>query len=366
VSKLRVALLFGGISTEHEVSVTSATNILQALDPGRYDPVLIGLDHGGLWRVLEGAGLPPEAVFESDEAAYAFPSLREGLEFLTGDGSSALSRRLDVVFPIIHGRGGEDGSLQGLFEVCSIPYVGAGVLSTALCMDKTLSKRALRDVGIPVLPSHEASRPEVLRDPGELIGRVERDFDYPVFVKPSNTGSSVGVVRAADRAELERGIAEAARYDHWVLVEQGVDAREVECAVLGGHDPEGSVLGEIGYRGEFYDYEAKYVSDSTELVIPAPLADALSEQVRSLAVAAFCALKCWGLARVDFFIDRRGEQVYLNELNTLPGFTDGSMYPRLWEASGIAPPELVDRLIELALERRREQDALVTRYETRL
>ena len=238
-------------------------------------------------------------------------------------------------------------------------------MSTALCMDKTLSKRALRDVGLPVLPSHEASRHQVMKDPRDLIERVERDFEYPVFVKPANTGSSVGVVRAADRASLERGIAEAARYDHWVMVEPGVDAREVECAVLGGHDPEGSVLGEIGHRGEFYDYEAKYVSDSTELVIPAAIPDALAEQVRSLAVAAFQALKCWGMARVDFFIDRRTEAVYLNELNTLPGFTDGSMYPRLWDASGIAGPELVDRLIELALERARERDALVTRYETR-
>ena len=365
VSKLRVALVYGGISTEHEVSVTSATAVLQALDPGRYAPVLIGLDHAGGWRVLDGAGLPPEAVFESDQPAHAFPTLREGLDFLTADGSSTLSKGIDVVFPIIHGRGGEDGSLQGLFEVCGIPYVGAGVMSTALCMDKMLTKRVLRDAGLPILPGHEASRHEVLRDSRGLIERAERDFEYPLFVKPTNTGSSVGVMRAADRAGLEHAIAEAARYDHWVLVEPAVDAREVECALLGGHDPQGSMLGEIGYRGDFYDYEAKYASDSTELLIPAPLPGALSDQVRSLAVAAFEALKCWGLARVDFFIDRRTERVYVNELNTLPGFTDGSMYPRLWEASGIALPELVDRLLELALERRREQDALVTRYETR-
>jgi D-alanine-D-alanine ligase len=359
VSKLRVALLFGGISTEHEVSVTSATTILQALDPARYSPILIGLDHEGQWRVLEGADLPPEAVFDSDRTTRAFPTLRDGLEFVKDGGGEALSRGLDVVFPIIHGRGGEDGSLQGMLEVCGVPYVGAGVMATALCMDKTLTKRVLRDAGIPVLPSHEAPRHA---DPEELIARVERDFEYPVFVKPANTGSSVGVVRAADRSELVRGIAEAARYDHWVLVEPAADAREVECAVLGGHEPEGSMLGEIGHRGEFYDYEAKYVSDSTELVIPAPIPDALADQVRALAVAAFQAVKCWGLARVDFFIDRRTERVYLNELNTLPGFTDGSMYPKLWEASGIAIPELVDRLIELALERRREQDSLVTRF----
>ncbi len=364
VSKLRVALLFGGTSTEHEVSIASATTILQALDPARYTPVLIGLDHAGRWRVHQGSDLLPEAVFESPEPEWAFPTLREGIEFLKADSTSALAGPLDAMFPIIHGRGGEDGSLQGVFEVCGVPYVGTGVLATALCMDKTLSKRVLRDAGLPVLPSHEAARQDVLRDPGELIARVEHDFDYPVFVKPSNTGSSVGVSPAGNRAALEAAIAEAARYDHWVLVEPGVDAREVECAVLGGHAPEGSVLGEIGYRGDFYDYEAKYVSDSTELVIPAPISDDLAEQVRTLAVAAFRALKCWGMARVDFFIDRTSERVYLNELNTLPGFTDGSMYPRLWEASGIALPELVDRLIELALERSREQNALVRRYET--
>ncbi|MBW2282318.1 MAG: D-alanine--D-alanine ligase [Deltaproteobacteria bacterium] len=361
---MRVALLFGGTSTEHEVSVSSATTVLQALDPARYTPVLVGLDHDGSWAVLEDPSVPPEGLFDCPDTVRCFPTLRGGLEFLRFDdaGDSALSGPLDVVFPIIHGRGGEDGSLQGAFEVAGVPYVGAGVLATALCMDKTLSKRTLRDAGLPVLPSHEASRHEVLEDATELIARVERDFDYPVFVKPTNTGSSVGVARAADRAELEAAIAQAAQYDRWVLVEPAADAREVECAVLGGHSPEGSVLGEIGHRGEFYDYEAKYVSDSTELVIPAPIPEALAEQVRSLAVDAFVALKCWGFARVDFFVDRRTEQIYLNELNTLPGFTEGSMYPRLWEASGIALPELVDRLIELALERHREQGALVTRY----
>ncbi len=368
MSKLRVALLFGGTSTEHEVSISSATTILDALDPARYTPVLVGLDHDRSWAVLEDPSVPPEGLFECPDAVRCIPTLHRGLEFLrsgSADGSGAenvLRGPIDVVFPIIHGRGGEDGSLQGAFEVAGVPYVGAGVLATALCMDKTLSKRTLRDAGLPVLPSHEASRHEVLVDPGPLIERVERDFEYPVFVKPTNTGSSVGVAHAGERAALERAIAHAAQYDRWVLVEPAADAREVECAVLGGHAPEASVLGEIGYRGEFYDYEAKYVSDSTELVIPAPIPETLSEQVRSLAVEAFAALKCWGFARVDFFIDRRSEQVYLNELNTLPGFTEGSMYPRLWAASGIALPELVDRLIELALERHRAQGALVTRY----
>lgn len=356
--------MFGGISTEHEVSVNSARTILKSLDPSRYTPVLIGLNHDGDWRVSERADMLPETLFDSAGGVPCFPTLRAGLDYSSGSGDpQALSAPLDVIFPIIHGRFGEDGALQGLFEVSGIPYVGCGVLATALCMDKILTKRALRDAGLPVVPGHEATRKQVLQSPAELIERVEQDTDYPVFVKPTNTGSSVGVGRARDRAELERCIAVAARYDRNVLVEQAISAREVECAVLGGHEPEASAIGEIGYRGEFYDYEAKYVSESTELMIPAPISEALAARLRSLAVAAFHTLKCWGMARVDFFIDRASEEVYLNELNSLPGFTHGSMYAQLWRQSGIALPELVDRLVELALERQREQNQLVRRFE---
>jgi D-alanine-D-alanine ligase len=366
VSKQRVAIVFGGRSTEHEVSIASATTILKALDPARYTPVLIGIDHGGRWHVAEaGCELLPETVFNSSDAVIASPTLGSELELHDVESqSSALAAPVDVIFPIVHGRGGEDGILQGVFETSATPYVGAGVASTALCMDKTLSKRVLRDAGLPVLASLEATRRELERDITAFTTRVEGEFDYPVFIKPSNTGSSVGVSKAQTREQLREGIQAATRYDFDVLVEPGLNAREIECAVLGGDPPEGSVLGEILFPHDFYDYEAKYVSDSTELVIPAQLSAEQSDEIRSLALRAFKALKCWGMARVDFFVERDSHRVFINELNTLPGFTDGSMYPRLWDASGIALPELIDRLIELALERQREQGSLEIRFKS--
>ncbi len=363
--KLRVGILFGGRSTEHEVSVVSATTVMKALDPGRYVPVLIGLDQDGTWRVAEPEHeLLPESVFTSDDAVQCFPGLRETLAFYGRDGAEeALATPLDVVFPIVHGRDGEDGSLQGLLELARIPYVGAGVLGAALCMDKTLTKRALRDAGLPVLPSLETSRQAALRNPDDLAGAAEELFpSYPLFVKPTNTGSSVGVKKATSRVHLKECIKEAARYDLDVMVEQAADAREIECAVLGGHDPQASVLGEIISANDFYDYEAKYISDDTQLIIPAALPEALADEIRAMALSAFRVLKCWGMARADFFVEHDGGRVWLNELNTLPGFTEGSMYPRLWDASGISLPHLVDRLIELAFERRAEQASLETHF----
>ena len=363
--KLRVGLVFGGRSTEHEVSVTSATTILKGLDPGRYAPVLIGIDHEGRWHVAEARQLLPEAVFTSSEAVATFPSFGSGLELRAlSDGGNVLGSPLDVIFPIVHGRGGEDGTLQGVLELAGIPYVGAGVVSGALCMDKSLTKRVLRDAGIPVLASLEAPRQALLRERDAFLDSVEQEFEYPVFVKPSNTGSSVGISKARTREELRSSIELAARYDFHVLVEPGLNAREIECAVLGGYEPEASVLGEIIAAREFYDYEAKYVTDDTQLVIPAPLDPEPTERIRGLALDAFRALKCWGMSRVDFFVGREDGRVWLNELNTHPGFTDGSMYPRLWEASGIALPELIDRLIELALERQQEQQALEIRFKS--
>jgi len=364
MAKLRVGIVFGGRSTEHEVSVTSATTILQALDPSRYVPVLIGVGHEGSWHVAEPESrLLPEAVIGSAKARTSFAGLRAGLELLTRDDARpALAEPLDAVFPIIHGRGGEDGSLQGLLELAGIPYVGCGVLATALCMDKVLQKAVLRDAGLPVVPCREISRHTAHHSTSAFVDAVEEAFAYPLFVKPTNTGSSVGVSKVRSRAHLVNAIKEAARYDHDVLVEPGVDAREIECAVLGGHAPQASVLGEIRYASEFYDYEAKYASEATQLVIPADVPAAPTEEMRALALAAFRALKCWGMARVDFFLERHTGRVFLNELNSLPGFTDGSMYPKLWEASGIALPELVDRLIELALERQRETASLEIRF----
>jgi D-alanine-D-alanine ligase len=362
VPKLRVGILFGGRSTEHEVSITSATTILHALDPARYEPVLIGVDHDGRWLAANApTGLLPEAVFSSAAAVEVTPALDAGLGLSERLGSARVAE-IDVLFPIIHGRFGEDGTLQGLLELASVPYVGSGVLASALAMDKVATKRILRDADVPVVPCLDASRREVLRDPGPFIDRVEARFEYPLFAKPVNTGSSVGVTKARDRAELASGLADAARYDLRVLVEPGLDAREVECAVLGGHDPEASVPGEIRTRHDFYDYEAKYVSEETELVLPAPIDESTSERLRELAVRAFRVLGCWGLARVDFFLERASGELLLNELNTLPGMTEGSLYWRAWEASGLALPELVDRLIELALERHRERTELEIRY----
>jgi D-alanine-D-alanine ligase len=364
MAKLRVGIIFGGRSTEHEVSVTSATTIFQALDPARYTPVLLGVGHDGSWHVADAdAELLPEAVFASAKARTSFVGLRDGLDLLQSrDARSALAEPLDVVFPIIHGRGGEDGTLQGMLELAGVPYVGCGVLATALCMDKALTRAVLRDAGVPVVPSREISRHTAEHSTTDFIEMIEEAFPYPVFVKPTNSGSSVGVDKVRSRVHLQHAIKEASRYDHDVLVEPAIDAREIECAVLGGHTPQASQLGEIRFSSEFYDYEAKYAAESTQLCIPAELPESLSEELRVLALRAFKALKCWGMSRVDFFVERNTHQIYLNELNTLPGFTDGSMYPKLWEASGIALPELTDRLIELALERQRETDALELRF----
>jgi len=363
VSKLRVGIVFGGRSTEHEVSISSATTIFQALDPARYVPVLLGIDHDGNWCVAEPElSLLPEAVFDCPDALRARPAPGASFGLLRSDGRSALAGPLDAIFPIVHGRGGEDGSLQGLLELSGIPYVGPGVASTALCMDKWLSKRVLRDAGIPVVPALEAARTELLADPSAFAARAVHELGLPVFVKPSNTGSSVGVEKARDEGELRAVLQRSARYDHHVLVESAIDAREIEVAVLGGDDPQASLAGEITYDADFYDYEAKYASDRTKLWIPAELPEPRSEELRDAAVAAFRALKCWGMARVDFFLERNTDRWYVNELNTLPGFTDGSMYPRLWAATGIALPSLIDRLIELALERHRAQARLQVRF----
>ncbi len=362
--KNRVGIVFGGVSTEHEVSVTSATTLFHGLDLHRHVPILVGLDHAGCWWVAEPeAGLRPDNLIGSPAASKCRIALDGSLEFLGEDGKSALSAPLDILAPIIHGRWGEDGTLQGLFELSGLPYVGADVMASALCMDKVLAKRVLRDAGIPVLPGLEHARPSILEDPERVMDEIESQLPYPVFVKPTKTGSSVGVGKARTRGELGQCLKDAARFDHHVLTEPGYDVREIECAVLGGHEPRASLLGEILPDTEFYDYHAKYESPTTQLMIPALLSEELARKIRSLALLAFKATKCWGLARVDFFVERGTDRVFLNELNTLPGFTSGSMYPLLWQASGLELTELINRLLELALERDREKKQLVFRYE---
>lgn len=358
--KLRVGLVYGGRSVEHEVSLQSATSILRNLDPSRYEVWLIGIDHDGRWR-LGAPGTSLETALArgvrvqlpATPEANALQPLGPGL-----DGPIPL----DVLFPIVHGHGGEDGTLQGLLELAGLPYVGSGVLGSAIQMDKEVSKRLLEQAGVPVTPWRVVHERELARDPRGLALRLVDELGLPLFVKPANSGSSVGIAKVKETKALGRALAEATRYDTKLLVERGLDAREIEVAVLGNEEPEASVPGEIRPRREWYDYEAKYVDESTDLLVPAPLSDDEAERVRDLALRAFRALEGAGLGRVDFLMERASGALYLNELNSLPGFTEVSMYPRLWEATGLPYPQLLDRLIELALARHRRRSKLETLF----
>jgi D-alanine-D-alanine ligase len=358
MSKLRVGIVFGGRSVEHEVSVASATSILQALDPTRYDVSLLAVDHEGRWH-LGGPGLLPEAVTREREVL--LPAVPGGGALLEVEGG-APAGRLDVVVPIIHGTGGEDGTLQGFLELADVAYVGAGVLGSAIQMDKEVSKRLLVAAGLPVVPWELVQGAELARDADAAVERALRSIGLPAFVKPACLGSSVGISKAKSRADLARGLREAARYDSKLLVERAVNAREIEVAILGDERPEASVPGEIVPKREFYDYESKYVDEDTELLVPAPVTEEQAQRMRELAIRAFRALEGAGLARVDFFLDRESGEIFLNEVNSLPGFTEVSMYPRLWAASGVPYPALLDRLIELAVERQRRKSALERTY----
>ena len=362
--KLHIGVIFGGRSGEHEVSLRSARSVMAALDPAKYEVTPIGITKDGRWLAADAAG----ALADGD-AARAVTLLPEpgDAALLAVDhpdgGASNLSvmAELDVVFPVLHGPYGEDGTVQGLLELAGLPYVGAGVVGSAVGMDKAIFKQVMVAGGLPVLPWLLVTRGQWRRDPGAVIAAVESALPYPVFTKPVNLGSSVGISKCRDRAELRAGLAEAARFDRRLLVEQGIDrARELEVAVLGNDEPRASVVGEIRPRREFYDYVAKYMAapgseDESELIIPAVLAPELAEAIRELAVRAYKAIDCAGLGRVDLLLDDRAGQIYLNEINTIPGFTAISMYPKLWEATGMSYSELLDQLIELALERHREK-----------
>jgi D-alanine-D-alanine ligase len=361
MTKLRVGLLFGGRSVEHEVSIASASSIFRALDPARYDVSLVAIDPSGRWHLAPPA-LPPQAGIQGREVS--LPAV-PGERTLVGAHGDAAVTGLDVVFPIVHGRGGEDGSLQGLLELADIPYVGSGVLGSSIQMDKEVSKRLLAAAGIPVLPFLCVRSSELARDPRGSALRVLEALDLPVFVKPANGGSSVGIHKVSRAADLRAALEDAARYDEKLVVEQGIAARDIEIALLGNDPVEASVPGEIRTHREFYDYEAKYVDEATELLVPAPISEALARALRDTAIQAYTALEGRGFARVDFLVDRATEAFYVNELNSLPGFTDVSMYPRMWEASGLPYPALLDRLIELALESHRQRAALETQYKTR-
>ncbi len=401
--KLRVGVVFGGRSGEHEVSLLSAASILQAIDRRKFDVVPIGINKAGHWLtsgaaqgLLESSGA---AVSSGDEPGPKPKKLRAGDPATTpgarvlAEGQPALlapetaasaasalvqggvaaldshaalgSQSLDVVFPVLHGTFGEDGTIQGLFELAGIAYVGSGVLGSSAGMDKDVMKRLFAQAKLPIVPHVTLLRTEWERAPKKSIAQVEAALRYPVFVKPANLGSSVGISKAHDRKELGPALTEAARFDRKLVVEQGVGgkkakAREFEVAVLGNDDPQASVVGEIIPGKEFYDYEAKYLSEGSVPVIPAKLGKAETKQIREMAVAAFRACDLSGLARVDFLMEPDGKRrIYLNEVNTLPGFTSISMYPKLWEATGIGYKELITRLIELALERHAEKSRTI-------
>lgn len=364
VRRLRVGIIFGGRSVEHEVSLVSARSLLAAIDPARYEVVPIGVTQDGKWLTSSEVGrfLEEGVVRGTGEhtALLADPSVA-GLVRLDGNGASRYAAALDVVFPLIHGAYGEDGKLQGLLEMADLPYVGSGVLGSALGMDKEVAKRLFRAAGLPIVEAivvracewTEAGR-------SALRARLESGFGYPCFVKPACLGSSVGVSKASRWESALRAVEEAFSFDEKALLERALDAREIEVAVLGNDAPQASVPGEIVTSREFYDYEAKYQDTGTSLLIPAKLPGPLAERMRGLAIEAFRTLELAGMARVDFLLDKRTGEPYLNEVNTIPGFTPVSMYPKLWQASGVEYPELVNRLIDLAFERHRAKHVLRT------
>jgi D-alanine-D-alanine ligase len=367
--KLRVGILFGGRSGEHEVSLLSAASVLKAIDRKKFDVVPIAINKSGHWLtasaatgLLEGGGQVSNSSAAIELAGSEPATALSIAEPSAIDSHAALDgQALDVVFPVLHGTFGEDGTIQGLFEMAGIAYVGSGVLGSAAGMDKDLMKRLFIEAKLPIVKHVTLLRAEWHKSPRKAIARVEAALKYPVFVKPANLGSSVGISKVHDRSELGPALDVAAKYDRKLVVEHGVGgkkakARELEVAVLGNDNPKASVVGEIIPGKEFYDYEAKYLSEGSVPVIPAKLTRAESKQVREMALAAFRACDLSGLARVDFLMEPDGKRrIYLNEVNTMPGFTKISMYPKLWEASGLPYTELITRLIELALERQEEK-----------
>ena len=393
MAKLRVGILFGGRSGEHEVSLLSAASVLNAIDKTKYEVVPIGITKDGRWltaehaeRLLKGekdasvratpathlrAGdpenTPGAAVLATGESVVVPPEPTRRDAGLAPFQTDANLRRasdrainVDVIFPVLHGTFGEDGTIQGLLELADIAYVGAGVLGSSAGMDKDIMKSLFRAAGLPIVKHVTLLRGQFEREPKKVQKLVESKLKYPVFVKPANLGSSVGISKAHDRKEIGPTIAEAAKFDRKIVIEEGVGgkknkAREIECAVLGNDNPGASIAGEIIPCKEFYDYEAKYLVDGSEGVIPAKITKAEMKTVQRLAIAAFQAVDCTGLARVDFLMDPKSRKIFVNEINTMPGFTAISMYPKMWAASGVAYPDLIDRLIQLGIERHEDK-----------
>jgi D-alanine-D-alanine ligase len=357
--KIRIVVLFGGRSGEHAVSLESARFVLRQLDPTRYEITQVGITREGLWfsgpdtlgALTSGdvSGLLRVALLPQPGEA--------GLYTIANDGQLKLLTPVDVVFPVLHGTFGEDGTLQGLLEMADLAYVGPGVTGSAVGMDKAVFFDLMRANQIPAVDTILLLRSEIEREPQTAMDRVERLGGYPLFVKPANLGSSVGISKVHSRADLLEGLLEAASYDRRVIVQKGLNVREIEVSVMGNDQPVASVCGEVLPGAEFYSYDAKYHDDRSQTVIPADIPAETSERIRDLAVRAFRACDLAGLARVDFFLDRDTGEIFINELNTIPGFTQISMYPMLWQASGIGNQELVDRLVGYALERKAQRDA---------
>lgn len=352
MSKLDICVVFGGVSSEHKVSLVSAATVVGGLDREKYNLHLIGITENGGWRYVDGDKIPADfdANFEKYPKAVISPD-RGDCGIIIFSGEKPTLQHIDAAIPVMHGRNGEDGTIQGLFELAGIPYVGSGVLGSSVCMDKCIAKLLFAAADIPQAAWIEV---RIAADGGydtAKLDEIEEKLGYPCFIKPSNAGSSVGISKAANREELIRGIETAAPHDRKILVEEAVNAREVESAVFGNDEPIcAPVLGEIVPAAEFYDYDAKYADENSKLMMPAPLDEATTEKIREYAVRAYKICECRGLSRVDFFVDKVTGGIKLNEINTLPGFTSISMYPKLWEASGVKMSELLDRLIGYARE----------------
>lgn len=364
--KIRVGVIFGGKSGEHEVSLASAQSIMRAIDKGKYEVVPIGITHEGRWltqgdplKALTGGQTSMPQLLES---GFVLDAGEERRELIPGTETSGLPA-VDVIFPMLHGPFGEDGTVQGLLELADIPYVGASVMSSAVGMDKAVMKDVLRAHGLPVVDHVVIKRAQWDADRESVRRMVAETIGYPCFVKPANLGSSVGISKAHHAGEIDAAMDVAAQYDRKMLVEKSVEqAREIEVSVLGNDDPIASAPGEVVPDREFYDYAAKYLDSASELLIPAPLDEVTTEYVRRLAVQAYLAFDCAGMARVDFLLSHLTGELFISEVNTIPGFTKISMYPKLWEASGIPYSELIDRLIDLALERHADKHRSRTSY----
>lgn len=353
--RLRVGVLFGGRSGEHEVSLASAASVVRALDPEKYEAVLIGITKDGRWLVGSSAQKMLPEVLKSGERVLLPPDPTSAALVPLTAASGHPSVSMDVVFPVLHGTFGEDGTVQGLLELAGLPYVGAGVLASAVGMDKDVQKRLFEQAGLPIVPYLAIRRPEWEQDRVKVLRQIKKKFRFPLFVKPATLGSSVGMTRVKAAYELTAAMDLAAEFALKIMVERAIKGREIEVSILGNDEVRASIPGEIVPHREYYDYAAKYLEEGTRLVIPAPLTKKQAATFQDYAIRAFRAIDGTGMARCDFFLEGRSGRIFVNELNTIPGFTSISMYPKLWEASGLTYPQLIDRLIGLALELHREK-----------